>query len=115
MNQAMDFCRALAIPFAIKPSSVLFSFGSGSKASIGILALRITLLRVFLLFHAHVVRADIPFLLGLDVMSKCGLLFDFDKEELRSHPPPWSMPLTYGQGHAFAAVPLRVPRDRRNK
>lgn len=56
-------------------------------------------------FSAYVVRAYIPVLLVLDVMKQCGLVLDFEKDEILSPNPSWHMQMVYKLGHAFATTP----------
>lgn len=74
--------------------------------SMGKLAVRLPLQNSSMLaFCADVVRADIPVFLGLDVMSRCGLVLEMIEGELGSEQPPWRMPIVYHFGHELIMKP----------
>lgn len=82
-DQAVSFCRCLGIPCDLKPSTVRFRFVNGVDSSIGRLSLRVALPNGSIkLFDADVLIAYIPVLMGLDVMQRCGLILDFDDDEV---------------------------------
>lgn len=106
-HQAVAFCKSLSISFDLSPTPVRFRSGKGAELGMGKIGLRILLPNGTVpLFRADIVRAYIPVLFGLDVMRVCGLRVDFDKDDLRSLSPPWTMQIAYQLGHAFSANPV---------
>lgn len=65
----------------------------------------------FMAIECHLVRADVPMLLGLDVPRDFRLILDFRNNYLRSTNPRWNLPFTYTVGHAFVSPPTLFKRD----
>lgn len=82
--QARAFCDLLGGNFCLNPAAVLLLFSSVSAASIWTIELRISFPNgSCLFFDFHVLQADIPVLLGLDVMRGCEPVMHFKIGELR--------------------------------
>ena len=80
----------------------IFHFGKGSESSHGILHIRIpTPNDSYLSCNVDVVNADIPFLLGLDIMSREGLLIDLSNDVVKHPTSRWISSLTRMRNHIF--------------
>jgi len=102
MAQAKAYCQYHGIRFNLKPSSVKFKFGDGGFPSEGTLLVRIpTPDGSFIALRIDVVQADIPMLLGLDVMDREKLVANNVLNELQSYNNGWKMPLVRKLGHMY--------------
>ncbi len=83
-----------------RPSNASFSSSDGSHTSIGAMLVRIqTPDRSFIVVDFDVVKADVPVLIGLDLLDNYSLVRNSVKTELQSKLQGWSMPLTRKLGH----------------
>jgi hypothetical protein len=55
-----------------------------------------------------VVPANLPLLMGLDLMDDIGLLFDNTTNKVESPKGKWSLPVVRKLGHAYLEWPLEV-------
>lgn len=101
-RQAQAYCRMFKKEFRLCPSLVTYIFGNGSCASMGKLELRLPLPDgQFLPLLIDVVDADIPFLLGLDVLDNERLVADNVSNVLESRRDKWKLPIKRKHGHMF--------------
>lgn len=100
--QAKLFCTSSGQSIANCRIGRVFRFGKGSQASIGTVHIRIpTPDGAFIPLTVDVVKADIPFLLGLDAMTNAGITIDLYRDTI-SHPfDTWKLPLERISGHLF--------------
>ena len=101
-GQAQAYCHMTKQKYSLRPSLMTFIFGDGSCASLGELRIRIPLPNgSFLPLSIDVVDADIPCLLGLDLLDREGLVADNVENVLDSRRDHWKMPITRKHGHMF--------------
>lgn len=82
-------------------------------SSIGLLSLRLPRPNgTILLLDADIVRADIPVIMRLDVMQRCGLILDFNEDDVPSSLPYWKVPIIYQFGHTFIVAPYATNNAR---
>jgi hypothetical protein len=62
----------------------------------------------FLDRNVDVVQADIPLLMGLDLMDEVGVLFDNTTNQLMNPTGSWSIPVVRKFGHAYIEWPAEV-------
>lgn len=104
LNEAWAYSTCAQLPWHLRPSPGVFRFGDNVTKSEGIMKIRILVRgHGFLMLDGHVVRADAPLLLGLDVLRLCRLTLDFRKIFIASTNPPWELPLTYAVSHALVS------------
>lgn len=101
-NQAKAYCKSAGITFKTKPSAISFKFGDGIFDSLGKIPVRIpTPDGGFLPLEIDVVKANIPMLIGLEVLDQNQLVADNLDNELVSKRGKWSLPITRKNGHLF--------------
>lgn len=104
-NQAITHSEHAGTQCHLQESSVVFRYGDNLAASRGIMSIRLQVPgHFFMVLDCHVVMADVPFLLRLDVLRAFGLRLDFNRDCLSSASPPWSLPLHYVSDHAFVIL-----------
>lgn len=57
---------------------------------------------------AEIVDVDVPFLLGLDVLTHIRAILDFNEDRLSGKFDDWSVPLVRKMGHLYVEWPVRV-------
>lgn len=82
-------------------TSAVFRFGDQNYSSCGILTLHVPTPAGPKRVLAHVVEADIPLLLGLDVLDEYGWNILTVENEVVSVPESWTMPIVRKSGHMF--------------
>lgn len=101
-NQAKAYCEMAGIKFKSKPSNTRFKFGDGIFASIGSIPIRIPKPNGgFIPVEIDAIRANVPMLIGLEVMDKHKLVADNVDNKLVSKKGNWSWPITRKNGHLF--------------
>jgi hypothetical protein len=74
LKQARAYCRMMKRPLKPYPNSNVYVFGEDRRKSLGSISIRIpTSQNAFIEVLADVVTANVPFLLGLDLLRKFGL------------------------------------------
>lgn len=69
--QAQAYCRQHSIDYRSQPSKMLFRFGDGTFPSLAMIRIRIpTPNKIYLHLLLNLVAADVPFLIGLDVLDR---------------------------------------------
>lgn len=97
----MAYADCARTAWDLKPSGVVIRFGDQHVASEGMMSVCFQSRGTFIALECHFVHAEVPMLLGLDVLRTFGLILDFDTHCLRSSNPSWSFLFTYSSGHAF--------------
>ena len=101
-TQAMLYCKKHEVPFKLRQSDTRFRFGDGSYDSLGKIIIKIptpngsTLVR-----KMDVVQADIPLLIGLDLLHEEKLVADNVRNKLVNTVSNWEMPITRKFGHLY--------------
>jgi hypothetical protein len=102
LPQARAYCRYMGCRLALAESRTVFRFGVGVSKSRGILHMRIpTSNESFMLVAVDVVDADIPFLVGLDILDLFQLNVDTVPNQLRAPKAGWSIRLVRKIGHIY--------------
>jgi len=71
LRQAHAYCKFMGTKFKPTPSARRFKFGRDEQTSLGRIAIRIPIHGWNILIeHVDIVRADVPFLIGLDLLDK---------------------------------------------
>lgn len=102
-KQARAYCRQLSCKYELNRSSTtVLRFGDGSSTSKGTIRLRIpTPNESYVHLDADVIRFDIPFLLGLDIMDREGLLPNNVLNRLQTYHGNWYIPIVRKFGHLY--------------
>lgn len=101
-KQAKAFCAASGQMMRPARHSQTFIFGKGSTASSALALTRIpTPIGSFLQVEVDVMRADVPFLLVLDVLTAYGFTLDFCQDRVISTAGGCHVPLVRDGGHVF--------------
>lgn len=100
-SQAGAYCRFVGVKIKPRPSRSFFRFGSGLGKSLGTIQLRIPTPDIsFMLLTVDVVRADVPFLVGLDVLDTFKLV-DTVENNLKCALADWFIPAVRKLGHVY--------------
>ena len=100
--QAKVYCRFVGCKFKLKASSNQYRFGVDVQKSIGSISIRLPFLKdAFVPIEVNVVRANEPFLLGLDLLDKLQLYLDTTRNVLISSPGNISGPIVRKFGHVY--------------
>ena len=101
-RQAKAYCRRDNFKFKLHPSATRFRFGDGRYPSLGSMEIRIPIPNgSFVSIQLDVVSADVPMLLGLDVLDRESLVANNVHNELQAPLPGWSMPLEKKFGRLY--------------
>lgn len=101
-RQAKAYCREMGIKYKPRRSAYSFMFGDGLHASLGTVEFRIpTPDGAFIALQVDVVSADVPLLLGIDVLDREQLVTDNVDNVLRSRRYGWEMPIIRRNGHLY--------------
>lgn len=102
LNQARAYCRAMQIPFKMKPSRVQFRFGDGTYSALGSLKISIpTPQGSSISWNFDVVKADVPMLIGLDLLDEFKLVVNNVTNKLMCLTQKWSLPIIRQLGHLY--------------
>lgn len=101
-RQPVAYCRMFNRPVRLYPSNMTFLFGDGSCDNTGIITIRLPLpLGSFLPLSVDVVHADIPLLVGLDILDReCRVPDNVDNFEI-SRRDNCRILITRKHGHMF--------------
>ena len=109
--QAELYSQLYGLPFNLEPSKARpsFSFGTHRHIGLGKLDIRVPISEdYFLPLKIEVVNIDIPFLLGLDSMTKYGMVLDIHARTLSSKLDGWEVPLIRKRGHFYYEWDFRI-------
>ena len=102
VKQAKAYCKMTGKRYVLQRSKTRYKFGDGCRNSFGALEIRLTIPHGgYLPIIADVVDADIPLLLGLDLLRQERLLLNYITNELESWSYGWWLPLVNKFGHVF--------------
>jgi hypothetical protein len=102
LKQAKAYCDLSGISFRTEPSMTAFRFGDGTFKSLGLIPVRIpTPDGKFINIEMDVVKADVPMLIGLEVLDRESLIPDNVENKLRSKENGWNLPITRKHGHLY--------------
>lgn len=83
-------------------SSLSFKFGNYLSQSEGVVDILLSLMNgTYSAFKAHFVPADVPMLIGSDLLSKHSLILDFHVGVITQKGGDWRIPMAYKWGHVF--------------
>jgi hypothetical protein len=69
-DQARVYCRRAGVKYKPRPSRNVFKFGQDVQKSQGMIGVRVpTSDNSFMLINLDVVKADVPFLIGIDTLT----------------------------------------------
>ena len=101
-KQALAYCQGYGVKLTLQKSPFTFTFGDGVYPSLGTMKIRIPTPDLsFLDLDVDVVKPDVPFLLGLDILDKHHLVADNVENKLRSRTLGWSIPISRRRGHLY--------------
>ena len=101
-KQAKAYCREVGITFKTSPSRSEFKFGDGTFKSKGKIKVRIpTPDGSFIEIDIDVVEADVPMLLGIDVMDRERIVANNVTNYAVQEDGRWKMPLIRKFGHMY--------------
>lgn len=109
LAQARVYCLARNKPFYLTPSPYSFKFGDGVRTSVGRMEVRMRVREGFYLpFQIDVVDADVPLLIGLDLLDLHQLIVDKVDNVLVSKSSGWKIPIARIHGHLFVQWDLHA-------
>jgi hypothetical protein len=105
--QAKLYARRSQVPLRMAKARIQSKFGDMTLPSIGSIMFKLPKPRGLLRTKVHVVQADVPLILGLDILDKYKLVLNNvdDQLEGRSNPPNskvlWNDKITRKHGHLY--------------
>ena len=100
--QAKAYCGFVGCKFKLKANPNQYRFGVDVQKSIGSISIRLLFLKNgFVPIEVDVVRANVPFLLGLDLLDKLQLYLDTTRDVLISSPGNISVPVVRKFRHVY--------------
>ena len=105
------YSQFYVLPFSLEPSKARpsFSFGTYRHIGLGKLDIRVPISEdYFLPLKIDIVNIDIPFLLGLDSMTRYGMVLDIHAQTLSSWLDGWEVPLIGKRGHVYYEWDFRI-------
>jgi hypothetical protein len=82
--------------------AMLFKFGQDVQKPQGIIGVRVpTPDNSFMLINVDVVKAEVPFLIGLDTLDAVAMIVDTVENEFRAPKAGWSVPIIRKFGHVY--------------
>ena len=107
LKQAKAYCKERDIKLKLLPSRTEFRFGDRSFRSLGAIPIRIpTPNGSFIEHRFDVVKADVPLLLGLDLLDSSGLIVNNVNNCLENKILGYSMPIVRKFGHLYLEWPV---------
>jgi hypothetical protein len=76
LPQAMPYCRFVGKTFKLQRSSIVYRFGVEKQDSLGFIVIHIPTPASVITLNVDVVRANVPLLIGLDVLDANGSTAD---------------------------------------
>jgi hypothetical protein len=102
LPQALAYARFTSQNISTRTSHSAFRFGDGRQVSLGLISIRFPMADGhFFDRDVDVVPADVPLLMGLDLMDEVGLLFDNTTNQLIHPLSGWSLPVVRKLGQAY--------------
>jgi hypothetical protein len=93
LPQAMAYCRFVGKKFKLQRSNNVYRFGVDKKHSLGSIAIHIPTPASVITLNVDVVRANVPLLIGIDVLDANGLTADTVSNKLKCPRGGWETPL----------------------
>ena len=100
IRQARALCKATGQSMSLRPTTVRFRFGSGPTQPLGIMDVNLSTPGGPVSVPCHVVKNDVPLLLGLDFLDENQLYLRNTRNTLCSE-NGWSLPIARAAGHAW--------------
>ncbi len=101
-RQALAYCKQYNIRYTLKPTISKFKFSDGVFSSLGTMQIRISTPNNSLFkIKVNVIPANVPLILGLDVLDNEKLVVNSVQKEFQATNCGWSMSLTHKHGHLF--------------
>jgi hypothetical protein len=101
LPQAMASCRFVGKKFKLQRSNNVYRFGVDKQDSLGFIAIHIPTPASVISLNVDVVRANVPLLIGLDVLDANDLTADTMSNKLRFPKGGWETPLVRKIGHVY--------------
>lgn len=101
-KQANVYCRNHGIPFKLRKLYSRLRFGDESYSSLGTMPIRIPANEgTFIYLDVDVLKADVPLLIGLDILDKEGLVAENVDNVLESRLYGWKIAIIRHHGHMY--------------
>lgn len=101
-QQALSYCKYMGVKFKSTSTKQTYILVVGAQRSVESIIIRIpTQNNPFLAVSADVVTANIPFLVGLDILDKYSLVVNTYKDTLDCPPMRWNIFLVRKIGHLY--------------
>jgi hypothetical protein len=101
LPQAKAYCRFIGKKFKLKQNNNVYRFGVGKQKSLGSLRITLPTPDSPIILEIDVVQADVPLLIGLDVLDQNGLTADTLNNSLKCPGRGWEIPLVRKLGHIY--------------
>jgi hypothetical protein len=96
------YCRWAGVKYKPRPSRNVLNFGQDVQKSQGIIGVRVpTPDNSFMLINVDVLKADVPFLIGLATVDAFEMIVDTVENDLRAPKAGWSVPIIRKFGHVY--------------
>lgn len=100
--QAKAYCQSFGVTFKLRACNHRFRFGTQLHQAIGQLQIRIPVGKQGMIpLSVDIIEANIPFLIGIDVMDKYKFYVNTVSNELICPSASWKVPLTRKFGHVY--------------
>lgn len=108
LEQTKAYCRAHKQAIKLTTSPYSYKFGNGVRTNLGMPNIRMCIHKGrYSQFWVDVVDADIPLLLGLELLDKHMLVADNVENVLVSKVHSWKIPIIRAHGHLFVRWNIR--------
>jgi hypothetical protein len=101
LPQAKEYCRFIGTKFKLKENMNVYRFGVGKQESLGSLKVILPTPEPLINLEIDVVQADVPLLIGLDVLDENGMTADTMNNVLKCPGRGWKIPLVRNLGHVY--------------
>jgi Zinc knuckle len=101
LPQAMAYCLFGGKKFKLQRSNNLYRFGVDEQDSLGSIAIHVSTPAAVITLNIDVVRANVPFLIGLDVLDANDLTADTVSNKLRCPKGGWETPHVRKIGNVY--------------
>jgi hypothetical protein len=98
---AKAYCRFIGTKFKLKENRNVYRFGMGKQESIGSLKVTLPTPEPHIYLEIDVVQADLPLLIGLDVLDENGMTAHTQNNFLKCPGRGWKIPLVRKLGHVY--------------
>lgn len=102
IRPAKEYCKAAGIRYRTRALRTSFLFGDTLQQSLGKIVVRLpTRDGAFFTFKAYVVEANVPLLLGLEVLDRERLVADNVENVLHNRRSGWKLPIVSKDQHMY--------------